>query len=69
MSGKTIAFNGKGQPGNLLDPKNWTGGAVPGIGDTALVTTNIGGPFNGTFSVNNMMLLGAEKIEIGRAHV
>ena len=62
MSGKTIAFNGKGQPGNLLDPKNWAGGAVPGIGDTALVTTNIGGPFNGTFSVNNMMLLGAEKI-------
>ena len=62
MSGKTIAFDGKGQPGNLLDPKNWAGGVVPGIGDTALITTNIGGPFAGTFSTNNMMLLGSEKI-------
>ena len=62
MAGKTITFDGKGQPGNLLDPKNWTGGVVPGIGDTALITTNVGGPVNGAFSVNNMMLLGTEKI-------
>ena len=62
MSGKTIRFNGKGQPGNLLDPHNWAGGVVPGIGDTALIATNVGGPVNGAFSVNNMMLLGTEKI-------
>jgi T5SS/PEP-CTERM-associated repeat protein len=62
MAGKTIVFNGKGHPGNLLDPKNWAGGVIPGIGDTALIATNVGGPVNGVFSVNNMMLLGTEKI-------
>src|SRR5271165_4364838 len=60
--GKTITFSGKGQPGNLLDPKNWAGGTVPGGNDTALITTNVGGPVSGTFSVNNMMLLGTETI-------
>ncbi len=60
--GKTITFSGKGQPGNLLDPKNWAGGTVPGIDNTALITTNVGGPVSGVFSVNNLMLLGAETI-------
>jgi T5SS/PEP-CTERM-associated repeat protein len=60
--GKTITFSGKGQAGNLLDPKNWAGGVVPGINDTALITTNVGGPVSGTFSVNNVMLLGSETI-------
>lgn len=59
---KTIKFSGKGQGGNLVDPKNWVGGVVPGIADTAVITTNVGGPVSGTFSVNNMMLLGPETI-------
>ncbi len=59
---KTITFSGKGQPGNLLDPHNWHGDVTPGIDDTALITMNVGGPVSGTFSVNNMMLLGTETI-------
>jgi hypothetical protein len=42
--GTTIKFSGKGQAGNLLDPKNWIGGVVPGVNDTALITENVGGP-------------------------
>jgi T5SS/PEP-CTERM-associated repeat protein len=61
-SGETIKFSGKGQPGNLLDPNNWVGDVVPGIDDSALITINIGGPAGGTFSVNNLMLLGTESI-------
>jgi T5SS/PEP-CTERM-associated repeat protein len=58
-----INFTGKGQPGNLLDPKNWMGGVVPaGIDGTAVITTDVGGPVNGTFTVNNLMLLGPEHI-------
>ncbi len=60
--GKTIAFSGLGQAGNLLDPNNWAHGVVPGINDTALITTNTGAPMSGIFSVNNMMLLGSETI-------
>ena len=59
---KTIQFSGKGQPGNLSDPKNWAGGVTPGIDDSALITVNVGGPVAGTFSVNNFMLLGTETI-------
>lgn len=59
---KTITFSGKGKPGDLLDPANWVGGVVPGIDNTALITMNVGGPVAGTFSVNNMMLLGTETI-------
>jgi T5SS/PEP-CTERM-associated repeat protein len=59
---KTIKFSGKGQAGNLSDPHNWAGGAVPGADGTALITMNVGGPVGGTFSVNNMMLLGTETI-------
>jgi len=59
---KTITFSGKGQAGDLLDPTNWIGGVIPGIDDTALITKNVGGPVAGTFSVNNMMLLGSEAI-------
>jgi len=62
MAGKTITFSGKGQAGNLLDPHNWTGSVAPGVNDTALITKNVGGPVAGTFSVNNMMLLGTETI-------
>ena len=61
-AGKTIEFSGKGQPGDLLDPKNWYGGVVPGIDNSALITINVGGPVGGTFSVNNLMLLGSESI-------
>jgi len=60
--GTTIKFSGKGQAGNLLDPKNWIGGVVPGVNDTALITENVGGPVGGTFSVGSMMLLGQETI-------
>src|SRR5580658_58878 len=59
----TIKFSGDGQAGNLLDPKNWVGGVVPGITDSALITMNVGGPVGGVFSVNNVMLLGAESIK------
>jgi fibronectin-binding autotransporter adhesin len=62
IPGKTIKFSGNGKPGDLLDPKNWIGGVVPGVTDTALIQENIGGPVTGTFSVNNMMLLGTETI-------
>jgi fibronectin-binding autotransporter adhesin len=58
----SIKFSGKGRPGNLLDPANWVGGVVPGPDSSALITTNVGGPVGGTFSVNNLMLLGAESI-------
>ena len=58
----SIKFSGKGQAGNLLDPKNWVGGVVPGATDSAFITTNVGGPVNGIFSVNNLMLLGTENI-------
>ncbi len=61
-TGKTISFTGKGQAGNLQDPNNWAHGAVPGVNDTALITMNTGGPETGTFSVNNIMLLGNETI-------
>jgi T5SS/PEP-CTERM-associated repeat protein len=61
-NGKTIEFSGKGQPGDLLDPKNWDGGVVPGIDDSALITINVGAPVSGIFSVNNLMLLGKESI-------
>jgi hypothetical protein len=60
--GKTIRFSGKGQPGDLLDPHNWVGDVIPGISDSALITMNVGGPVDGTFAVNNMMLLGTETI-------
>ena len=62
MTDKTIKFSGKGLPGDLLDPNNWIGDVVPGINNTALITTNIGGPAGGVFSVNNLMLLGSETI-------
>jgi len=63
MSGsKTITFSGKGLAGDLADPRNWAGGVVPGIADTALIKINVGAPIGGTFAVNNMMLLGTEKI-------
>jgi T5SS/PEP-CTERM-associated repeat protein len=58
----SIKFSGKGQPGNLLDPNNWVGGVVPGPTSSALITENVGGPVGSTFSVNNLMLLGAESI-------
>jgi T5SS/PEP-CTERM-associated repeat protein len=60
--GKTITFSGKGLAGDLSDPNNWTGDVVPGVNDTALITMDVGGPVDGTFSVNNMMLLGSETI-------
>jgi T5SS/PEP-CTERM-associated repeat protein len=59
---KTIEFSGNGQPGDLLDSKNWDGGVVPGIANSALITINVGGPVSGIFSVNNLMLLGTESI-------
>ncbi len=59
---KSIKFSGDGLAGNLLDPNNWVGGVAPGVNDTALITENVGGPVGGTFSVNNMMLLGTETI-------
>jgi T5SS/PEP-CTERM-associated repeat protein len=59
---KTITFSGKGQAGDLSDPSNWTGDVAPGVNDTALITMDVGGPVDGTFSVNNMMLLGTETI-------
>ena len=43
-------------------PNNWVGGAVPGVNDIALITTNVGGPVGGTFKVGSMMLLGTETI-------
>jgi hypothetical protein len=46
----------------LLDPHNWVGGVVPGVSDSALVTINVGDPVDGTFSVNNVQLLGTETI-------
>lgn len=61
-AGKTIKFSGLGQTAALLDPKNWVGGVVPGIDNSALITINVGGPVAGTFSVNNLMLLGTETI-------
>jgi T5SS/PEP-CTERM-associated repeat protein len=56
---KKIEFSGKGQAGILSDPLNWAGGVVPGIYDTAIITENVGGPVAGTFSVDNVMLLGS----------
>ena len=45
MANKTITFSGKGQSGNLLDPKNWAGGVIPGLSnDTALIMTSLGCP-------------------------
>src|ERR1700734_4366560 len=61
---KTITFSGTGAAGNLLDPKNWVGDVAPGIHDTAIISKNVGGPVSGTFSVNNLMLLGSEAITV-----
>ncbi len=59
---RQMTFSGLGLAGNLLDPKNWIGGIAPGVGNSALITMNVGGPIGGTVSVNNMMLLGKESI-------
>jgi fibronectin-binding autotransporter adhesin len=57
---RTMTFSGKGTAGNLLDPKNWVGGVVPGINDAAIITMAVGAPVGGTVRVNNMMILGSE---------
>ena len=60
--GKTTLFSGKGRAGDLLDPKNWNDGVVPGVNDTEVIKMDPGGPVGGTVSVGSMMLLGPETI-------
>ena len=60
--GPVTLYTGKGIPGDLSDPNNWAGGIVPGNNGFAEITMNVGAPIGGTYSVNNIMLLGSEQI-------
>jgi T5SS/PEP-CTERM-associated repeat protein len=59
---RILNFSGKGQAGNLLDPKNWIGGAAPGINDAVVISSAVGGPVGGTVSFNSMMVQGNETV-------
>lgn len=58
----SITYTGLGQPGVWADPKNWSGGIVPGAGSTAIIPTS--DTLNGSITVANLMLLGAETITV-----
>jgi len=58
-----ILYSGKGIAADLNDPHNWIGGIVPGPSDTGVITKSVGGTVEGTFDINNLMLLGDYTID------